>query len=137
MKKTFRYILTVSFVFSWAAFLCFQLFPEAIVKLFGTENDPLYMEFAVSLMRTYLFFIFVNGCQPISANAFPALGKSLKGVCVSLSRPLLFLIPLFLLPTVMGINGVAYAGLMADGVTFLIASVMWVVEFKKMPAQLH
>lgn len=133
VRKTFRYIITVSFIFSCVAFVCFQIFPEAIVKLFGTENDALYMEFAVSLMRIYLFFTFVNGCQPISANAFPALGKPLKGVCVSLSRPLLFLIPLFLLPKLMGISGVAYAGLMADGITFLFAAVMWIVEFKKMP----
>lgn len=93
------------------------------------------MEFAVSLMQIYLFFTFVNGCQPISANAFPALGKPLKGVCVSLFRPLLFLIPLFLRPKFMGIGGVACAGLIADGITFLFASVMWIMEFKKMPKQ--
>lgn len=135
VRKTFRYIIAVSFAFSCVAFACFQIFPEAIVKLFGTENDALYMEFEVSLMQIYLFFTFVNGCQPISANAFPALGKPLKGVCVSLSRPLLFLIPLFLLPKFMGISGVAYAGLMADGITFLFAAVMWIVEFKKIPVK--
>ncbi len=135
VRKTFRYIITVSFIFSCVVFGCFQIFPETIVKMFGTENNALYMEFAVSLMRIYLFFTFVNGCQPISANAFPALGKPIKGVCVSLSRPILFLVPLFLLPTVMGISGVAYAGLMADGITFLFAAVMWLVEFKKMPGQ--
>lgn len=135
VRKTFRYIIAVSFAFSCVAFACFQIFPEAIVKLFGTENDALYMEFEVSLMQIYLFFTFVNGCQPISANAFPALVKPLKGVCVSLSRPLLFLIPLFLLPKFMGISGVAYAGLMADGITFLFAAVMWIVEFKKIPVK--
>lgn len=133
VRKTFHYIITVSFAFSCVAFVCFQIFPETIVKLFGTENDALYMEFAVNLMQIYLFFTFVNGCQPISANAFPALGKPLKGVCVSLSRPLLFLIPLFLLPKFMGIGGVAYAGVIADGITFLFATVMWIIEFKKMP----
>lgn len=133
VRKTFRYIIIISFVFSCGAFVCFQMFPETIIKLFGTENDALYIEFAVSLMQIYLFLTFVNGCQPISANAFPSLGKPLKGVCVSLSRPLLFLIPLILLPKFMGISGVAYAGLIADGLTFLFAVVMWIVEFKNMP----
>ena len=64
--------------------------------------------------------------------AFPALGKPIKGVCVSLSRPLLFLIPLFVLPKFIGINGFAYAGLIADGVTFVFAVIMWIVEFKNM-----
>ena len=85
------------------------------------------------LLLLYLVFTFVNGCQPISANAFPALGKPIKGVCVSLSRPLLFLIPLFVLPQFIGINGFAYAGLIADGVTFVFAVIMWIVEFKNMP----
>ena len=133
VRKTFRYVVVVSFLFSGVAFLCFQLFPASIVKIFGSDNDTLYIEFAVHLMRVYLFFTFVNGCQPISANAFPALGKPLKGVCVSVMRPLLFLIPLILLPKFIGVSGVAYAGLMADGITFLFAATMWIYEFKVMP----
>ena len=133
VRKTFFYIAVVSFAFSCVAFVCFQIFPQAIIKLFGTEDDTLYIEFAVKLMRIYLFFTFVNGIQPISANSFPALGKPLKGVLLSIARPLLFLLPLFLLPLAIGIDGVAYAGLIADGVIFMIAAAMWIVEFKKMP----
>lgn len=133
VRKTFRYVILSSFVFSCLAFACFQLFPEYIVSWFGAENDALYIEFAVSLMQIYLFFTCVNGCQPISANAFPAIGKPLKGIGVSLSRPVLFLIPLFLLPKFMGIHGVAYAGLIADLITFLIAALLWYGELKKMP----
>ena len=136
VRKTFRYVVVASVIFMGTAFICFQLFPSSIVKLFGSDNDALYMEFAVHLMRVYLFFTFVNGCQPISANAFPALGKPLKGVCVSVMRPLLFLFPLILLPELMGIRGVAYAGLIADGITFLFAAAMWIYEFKMMPKNL-
>ena len=136
VRKTFRYVVVASVIFMGTAFICFQLFPSSIVKLFGSDNDALYMEFAVHLMRVYLFFTLVNGCQPISANAFPALGKPLKGVCVSVMRPLLFLFPLILLPELMGIRGVAYAGLIADGITFLFAAAMWIYEFKMMPKNL-
>ena len=47
-------MIAVSFMFSCAAFGCFQIFPDAIVKLFGAGSDALYMEFAVSLMRVFL-----------------------------------------------------------------------------------
>lgn len=89
----------------------------------------------VSMLVTAVVLGIAQGGQPISANAFPALGKPFKGVCVSLFHPLLFLIPLFLLPQFMGIGGAAYAGLIADGITFLFASFMWIMEFKKMPKQ--
>lgn len=132
VRETLCKIFTISFAFSCIAFALFQLFPEAIVGVFGAKGNALYTEFAVSLMQIFLFFTFVNGCQPISANAFPALGKPLKGVCISLARPLLFLIPLFLLPKFMGVSGVAWAGLMADGIIFAAAAVMWTREIKMM-----
>ena len=62
VRKTFRYIIAVSFAFSCVAFACFQIFPEAIVKLFGTENDALYMEFAVSLMQIYFCLLYTSRC---------------------------------------------------------------------------
>lgn len=132
VRQTFRYIVAVSLAFSCVAFTVFQLFPGAIISLFGS-GDKLYVRFATQLMRVYLFFTFVNGIQPISANSFPALGKPAKGVCVSMMRPALFLIPLFLFPRFMGVDGVAYAGLLADGITFLSAAFMWLYEFRKMP----
>lgn len=134
VRQTFRYIVTVSIAFSCVAFITFQLFPTAIISLFGTGNK-LYIQFATQLMRVYLFFTFVNGFQPISANAFPALGKPAKGVFISIMRPAVFLIPLVILPQFMGVGGVAYAGLIADGITFLFAISMWIFEFKKMPKE--
>ena len=65
-----------------------------------------------------------QGSQPISVNVFPALDKPLKGVCVLVMHSLLFLVLLILLPKLMGIRGVAYAGLIADGITFLLAAAM-------------
>lgn len=132
VRRTFRYIVIISTVFSCIAFMAFQLFPSDIISLFGT-GDKLYIQFATQLMRIYLFFTFANSFQPISANAFPALGKPAKGICISIMRPAVFLIPLFVLPQFIGVVGVAYAGLIADGITFMFAISMWIYEFKKMP----
>lgn len=132
VRKTFRYILITSFLVSCIAFAGFQLFPGDIIKVFGS-GDSLYVQFSTHMMRIYLFFTAINGCQPISANVFPALGKPLKGVSISVMRPLIFLIPLFILPKFIGLDGVAYSGPITDGITFLFALIMWTSEFKHIP----
>ena len=38
VRKTFLYVVTISFIVSCVAFGCFQLFPGTIIKIFGTER---------------------------------------------------------------------------------------------------
>lgn len=48
-------------------------------------------------MRTLLFKVLVNGLQLLSSNFFTAIGKALKGLLLSLTRQVFFLIQLILL----------------------------------------
>ncbi len=135
VRKTFRYILTSALAFSCMAFVCFQLFPGAIIGLFGT-GEELYLRFATRLLRIYMIFTFLNCCQPIASTVFTAIGKPLKGACISLTRQILFLMPLVvLLPRFLGIDGVVYAGPIADFVAFVFAVSMLAYEFRRMPRE--
>ncbi|HIU76028.1 MAG TPA: MATE family efflux transporter [Candidatus Pelethocola excrementipullorum] len=135
VRKTFRYILTSALAFSCVAFLCFQLFPGTFIGLFGT-GDELYLRFATRLLRIYMFFTFLNCCQPIASTVFTAIGKPLKGAGISLTRQILFLMPLVvLLPRFLGIDGVVYAGPIADLVAFAFAASMLAYEFWRMPRE--
>ena len=50
-----------------------------------------------------------------------SIGKPLKGALLSLTRQVFFVIPLILvLPLIFGIDGVLYAGPVADGGAFLL-----------------
>ncbi len=91
------YLLAVKWnlVVSTIAFIAFQFFPQSIISLFGDGNE-LYFEFAVLFMRTYLFMVLVNGVQLLSSSFFTAIGKSLKGALLALTRQTFFLIPLTL-----------------------------------------
>ena len=90
------------------------MFPRQIISIFGT-GDVLYFEFAVRFMRIFLFMVLVNGVQLISSNFFAAIGKPIKGVILSLTRQVFFLVPLLLiLPLFMGIDGILFAGPIAD-----------------------
>ena len=58
---------------------------------------------------------FINGIQPMSSGFFTSIGKAKLGMIVSLTRQILFLLPLILiLPLFVGIDGVMYAGPIAD-----------------------
>lgn len=117
---------------SCTSFLVFQIFPRPIIALFGSGSD-LYYQFAVSYFRIFLFFTFINFLQPISSNFFTAIGKPQKGILLSLTRQIILLLPLILiLPLVKGIDGIMFAGPIADGGAALIGIVMVYRELKEM-----
>lgn len=114
------------------AFAMFQIFPRQISAAFGSGNE-MYFQFATRYFRIFLFFTFANFVQPIGSNFFTAIGKPYKGVFLSLTRQILFLLPLIvLLPLWLGIDGIMYAGPCADMLAAAIAVIMVVYEVRKM-----
>ena len=134
VKQAYLLAIKWNFVFSVIGFLLFQLFPGPIVSLFG-DGEPLYFEFAILFMRTFLFMVLVNGVQLLSSNFFTAIGKALKGLLLSLTRQVFFLIPLILLlPLRFGIFGVLLAGPIADFIAFSVSAIFVLREFRRMNA---
>ena len=83
-------------------------------------------------MRTYLFMVLVNGVQLLSSSFFTAIGKSLKGALLALTRQTFLLIPLtLLLPLRFGIMGVLLAGPVADFSAFVLSIVLVGTELRK------
>ena len=76
---------------------------------------------------------FINGVQPMSSGFFTSIGKAKLGIIVSLTRQVLFLIPLVLiLPAVFGIDGIMYSGPIADTAAVIVAIGFAVRELRKM-----
>ena len=114
VKETFKKAIAAGFVFSISGFLMFQLFPRQIAGIFGSGNE-LYFVFASQYLKIFMFFVFFLGIQPITINYFTSIGDMHRGVFLSVSRQGLLLLPLILiLPRLFGINGVLYAGPIAD-----------------------
>ena len=113
-------------------FLCFQLFPRQIVSIFGTGSEE-YFHFADRYLKIFMFMTFANGIQPMSSGFFTSIGKAKLGIVMSLTRQVLFLLPLILIfPLFMGIDGVMYAGPIADAAAATLAVVFAARELKKM-----
>ena len=132
VKKSFLQSFSVIMVISLLTFLCFQLFPRQIINIFG-KGDELYYEFGIKYFRIFMFFTFLNGIQPISSFLFTSIGKAKKGVVISLTRQIIFLLPLIIIfPKFIGIDGVMYAGPIADFAAAALSIFLLVKEIKSL-----
>lgn len=135
LKQAYLLALKWNFAVSSVGFILFQFFPKMILSIFG-NGDALYEEFTILFMRTFLFMVLVNGVQLLSSNFFTAIGKALKGLLLSLTRQVFFLIPLILLlPLRFGIFGVLLAGPIADFIAFITSVIFVKKEFKQLNLQ--
>ncbi len=137
VKKTYASAFVLSVLVGICFFMCFQLFPRQITMLFG-DGSKEYFRFAGRYFRIFMFFTFINGIQPMSSGFFTSIGKAKLGVVVSVTRQLVFLLPLILiLPRFFGIDGVMYAGPAADFAAAVIAVVFAMRELGKMDASME
>ena len=114
VRETYKKAAWAAIISGIVFFACFQIFPRRIIALFGGGNEA-YYRFAERYFRIFMFMTFINGIQPMSSGFFTSIGKAKLGMIVSLTRQILFLLPLILiLPVFMGIDGVMYAGPIAD-----------------------
>ena len=131
VKEAFQKAVISCFILSMTAFLAFQFFPGQIISVFGDGSEE-YYRFAVSYFRIFLLFTFINFLQPIASNFLTSIGKPKRGIFLSLTRQIIFLLPLLLLfPWFMGIDGIVYAGPAADLTAALTSIVMVTAEFRR------
>ena len=136
VREAYLKTLRIAVAFSCIAFLCFQILPRQIIGLFstGTESEE-YFRFAEEYFRIYFFFTFINCIQPLTATFFTAIGKASRGIFISLTRQIIFLLPLLLLlPAMFGIDGVMFAGPVADMAAATMAALFMRAEFRRMKA---
>ncbi len=127
VKKALIYSIIAATTITSFGFIITQFFPELIVGLFvgDTENAATMMEIAIPAMRRVLLMLPILGFQIISTSYFQATGRPKQAMLLSLSRQVLFLIPLIIiLPKIFGLIGVWSAGPTADLLSSLVAAVL-------------
>lgn len=124
VKEAYIKAISIGAVLAVIAFLMFQFFPRQIISIFG-DGSELYYQFAIRYFHVFLFFTFVNFMQPITSNFFTAIGKPKVGSFLALTRQILFLLPLILLfPLFLEIDGIMYAGPVADCLAAVVCFIM-------------
>lgn len=132
VRKTYKTAFSLCMTLGIVCFICFQFFPRQIVSIFGTGSEE-YFQFAIQYFRIFMFCTFVNGIQPMSSGFFTSIGKATRGMLISLTRQVIFLIPLVIIfPLFLGIDGVMFAGPIADGAAATVAITLAFRELGRM-----
>jgi len=132
VKKTFKYAVVSATVFICTGYVFIQLFPELFISAFS-KNDPALLELGSRALRICTLMFPLVGFQIMSSNFFQAIGKAKEGTILSLSRQILFLIPLILvLPKFFGLYGVYFALPLADSASCALSSIFVYREMKKL-----
>jgi putative MATE family efflux protein len=113
-------------------YLLITLFPNQLVGLFNKEDREL-IALGSKALRIFLFALPIVGAQIIGSSYFQAIGKPVRAALLSLSRQVLLLIPaILILPRFFGLNGVFYAGPLADiGAALITGTMVW-LELRKL-----
>ena len=119
VREVFRLCVRWATVIMTAGWVVAVFFPRGAVTLF--TNDPVLKDIAAKGLRTMNILFPIIGYQIISTNLFQCLGMVKKSVFLSLSRQLLFLVPMiYLLPPFLGVKGVWYSFPVSDLVCVLM-----------------
>lgn len=132
IKQTYTTAVTIATLVVTLGWILCETIPDVILKLFG-EADANFTAFAIKSMRIYLFGIFSSGFQIVTTNYFQATGQPLKASILSTLRQLILLIPLIIiLPMFFGLDGILYAGPLADISSGIIVLCFAAHEIKKL-----
>lgn len=106
-----------------AGFLMAELIPEACVRLF-TKDDTLAL-LSANAIRIMMVAFPVVGYQMVVTNFFQSIGMAKVSIFLSLSRQMIFLLPLLIiLPPIFGVEGVWCAMPISDVIAALVTLVM-------------
>ncbi|MBQ8520991.1 MAG: MATE family efflux transporter [Bacteroides sp.] len=110
-------------------FLVGMLIPELAVSIFTTD-EGLISRAATGLRITVLVFPVV-GFQMVTSNFFQSIGMAGKAIFLSLTRQLLFLLPmLIILPLFLGADGIWWSLPVSDFIASLVAGVMLYKQYQ-------
>lgn len=130
VKEVFRLTAMWGVIVSTICWIVSEFFPGAAVGLF--TSDPELKSLAISGLRKMNLAVFMVGFGMVSGNFFQCLGMVKISIFLSLSRQLIFLLPLlYTLPIWMQENGVWISFPISDVIS-IIASAYFIIRlFRK------
>jgi len=136
VMSTLKRGIICGFAISATGWIATECFPDAISSLFTTDSDMI--EIARLGFRIYFISYPVVGIQIVIQNYFQSIGKPKISVFLSLTRQLLYLLPLlWILPDYWGINGVWASMAGSDMLAFVTAVATLYVVNRRFNRQLQ
>lgn len=130
VKEVFILTAKCEVVVTTLCFLVSELIPRTAVSLF--TNDPVMIDMAAHGLRVMNAGVALLGFALTSTNLFQCLGMVRKSIFLSLTRQLIFLLPLiYTLPLWLRETGVWISFPIADAVSIIIAAIFVSGLFRK------
>jgi len=130
VKKSLIIAVLSTIVIGGVFFVLLMIIPSKVISLFSTDVE-LINNGIFPFRMIIMLFPFI-GFQIIGSGFFQSIGKAKPSIALSLTRQVLFLIPMILiLPLIMGINGIWIAFPIADFLAIIVTGILLAREIKK------
>ena len=128
VNQAFKLTCVAASIVMIIGFILNEFMPEAIARAFTTDNDLIAN--AAKAMRTMSLVMPLIGFQMVTTNFFQSIGMVKKSIFLSLTRQMMFLIPLLLiLPIFFGEDGVWYSMPVSDFIAAVLTIIMLKIQF--------
>lgn len=130
LEKVVKHTAICAVAVTTLGFLVAELFPRQLVMMF--TSDPALIEEAVKGLRISFMFYPIVGFQMVTSNFFRSIGYAGTSIFLSLTRQLIFLLPLMLiLPKYIGLQGIWASMPLADLTACIVSASMMVYHLRK------
>lgn len=131
--STLRLATIVATVITTLGSIAGHFFPREIASMF--MQDETQIECAINCLRITTLGFWMVGFQIVATNFFQALGMAGKAIFLSLTRQIIFMIPLlFILPRIWQLDGVWMAFPFSDLAATIVTTILLVIEIRKIQA---
>ena len=135
LMHVLRLAVIVATCIMTVGWLIAMFLPGYCARLFTTDDT--LIQLSVKAIRINMLVFPVVGFQMVVSNFFQCIGKVKISIFLSLSRQLLFLLPLLaVLPTIFGVDGVWYSLPVSDLTAAIVAATIMHVFLKKIKKQI-
>lgn len=129
LKRAFTLAVVSGVIVSSLGSLIGHFNPRAIASMF--MQDETQIECAVNCLRITTLTFWMVGFQIVTTNFFQSLGMAGKSIFLSLTRQIIFMIPLLMiLPPLWGLDGVWATYPISDFLSVVVAAIMLMVQMR-------
>ena len=130
VMEVFALTVKCATVITTLGFLMGEFFPKQIASIFTTDQE--LIEHAVYGLRLAVAVFPFVGFQMVASNFFQSIGMAHKSIFLSLTRQLIFLIPmLVVLPHFFGVTGVWISMPLSDTAATIVSAIMIISYIRK------
>ena len=128
MLRVLNYSMVAATCIMTVGWLVGELMPKACARLFTTDEQ--LIDIAARGIRINMILFPMIGSQAVITNFFQSVGMAKISIFLSLSRQMIYLLPLLvILPPLMGVDGVWWALPISDALAFVTT---WIIMIRYM-----